>query len=574
MTATARELPPLNGATTRRHRVGPLLALGRSVTPGVLAGAPGSAGSFPGTRRCAVHRGYQSRAASLLSRRSLPGRLDLGAVERPGVADSRDNRARALVVAGVIALVAAVHLSYQYVISPVYAYTKLTYASPNPAVYGALIAMIIALALIMPLKLARPADLILWVLYAVMVIPSLLISYLARTLNDTLQLTMGFVITGCFAAVIVAARLPTGTLSDRIVKLRPQVFWGAIIVFSAFTYVGLVTSGALRLVLPSLTEVYGVRAEFAGRLASSRLIGYLVPSQANVVNPLVIATGLYLRRWWMVALGVIGELVIYAAAAYKTVLFAIPVLLLVAVVFWKGRPRPSALIPWALVGVVGGSVIIDSLARTPWLTSLFTRRFMDVPGFLTGAWVNVFSQGPKALYAYSFLSPFFHYPYQLLPAHLVGAIALNSPDTSANANLFADGYANLGWFGVAFESAILAVVLVLANKLSHRMPPMVAFLLFVMPSITLANTSVLTTLTTHGLLLALVIIAVAPRSIWAVEPKRTAHQGAAVAGPACTAGAVTQAGPVPQSVGARPDSWWQRRKQQPVDATVDSGSHD
>jgi hypothetical protein len=483
-------------------------------------------------------------------------------------------RARVLVVTGVLALVAAVHLSYQYLIAPLYSYAKLTYASPNPAIYTTLIVLIAAMALILPLSLARPADFVLWVLYVVMVIPSLLISYLARTLDDTTQLMMGFVITACFSGVILIARAPSGTLSRRITKFSPRAFWAIIIVISIATYGGLAASGALRLAIPSLTQVYGVRAAFSGHLTSNRLVGYLVPNQANVINPLVIATGLYLRRWWMVVLGMVGELVIYAAAAYKTVLFAIPVLVVVAFLFRKGRPQPGALIPWAFVGVISVSAVVDFIVGTPWVTSLFTRRFMDLPGFLTGAWVSVFSHGPKAMYAYSFLSPFFDYPYPAAPAYVVAAQVLGSPETNANANLFGDGYANFGWWGMAFESVVLAVILLLANKLSHGIPLMVVIVLFVMPSVTLANTSVLTAMITHGVVAALLIMAFAPRSIWARAPEPVGESVSSPADPTQRlrpASARPARTPVLGGVGMAmsasdglPGSWWQRGKRSSV----------
>jgi hypothetical protein len=419
----------------------------------------------------------------------------------------------------------ALHLSYEFVVAPYYTYMKLSYTAPNIPVYATLVILAVALACLMPTRLTRPADLVVWVLYVAVVLPSMLISYLARTLPDTSQLMLGFVMTACFGGIVMAVRLPTGTLAERVVKVSPKVFWAGVIAWSVLTYGSLLASGAVRLDLPSITQVYSVRSDYASHVASARLVGYLVTPQANVINPFVIATGLYLRKYWMVVLGIFGELAIYAAAAYKTVLFAIPVLLVVAYIFRRGRRPWGVLIPGAFTAVVAISAAIDSRTATPWLTSLFVRRFIDLPGVLTGAWVSIFSAGPKMLFSYSFLSPFFTNPYPTAPAYVVGARFLNSPRESANANFFADGYANMGWPGVVFEAAVVAVVLVLANKLSHGVPLMVSSMLFVMPSVTLANASIFTSLLTHGIFLALVIVAVAPRSIWERRTDLTASRG-------------------------------------------------
>jgi hypothetical protein len=480
---------------------------------------------------------------------------------------------RAAVVAGVLALLVTIHLSYQFLVAPRYSYMKLTYQAPDLPIYVTMVLLLVALAGIMPIRLRRPADFLLWVLYVLVVIPSLTISYLARTVTDEQQLMLGFVVSGSFAVAVLASRLPSGWLASHVRPLTPQLFWILVAVFSAVTYLSLATSGSLRLSLPGLGEVYSVRSTFAEAASANRLLAYLMPSQASVINPLLIAAGIGRRRVCLVLAGVVGELLLYGAAGNKSILFSIPALLLVAFFYRGGRRPPGTLISWGLAGIIGAAALIDEVLSTPWLTSLFTRRFIDVPGLLTGAWVNTFSQGPKAHFAYSFLSSFLSYPYPVTPPFVVAEQFFNTPSMNANANLFADGYANFGWPGMVFEALVFAAILVLANAAGHRMPTRAAVMLLVMPAISLSNGSVLTSLLTHGVLLALLTMAFAPPSVWERSDPGVAGVRGVLPERPVTSGPVD---PVPGAIPSRDraePTWWQRWKGRPMTAPAGPPDH-
>lgn len=479
---------------------------------------------------------------------------------------------RATVVVGVIVLLAAIHISYQFVVSPRYAYQLLVYITPNTAVYAAMLALIVGMSLILPIRLSRPGDFLLWIVYILVIVPSLTISYLAGTLPDETQITLGLVVSACFSLAIVAGRAHTPDLLAKIKPLSVRAAWICIIAFSAVTYLSLAASGSLRFSIPGLDQVYSVRSAFVSANAANKLLGYVMPNQSNVINPLILAIGVCTRRKWLIVVALIGELLLFGAAGHKTVLFAVPAVLAVAWVFRGGRRPAAALLLWGFVGLIAAAAIFDAVLSTNWLSSLFTRRFIDVPGLLTGAWIHVFSGMPKAHFAYGFLAPFLDYPYSVAPSYLVANMFFGNATLNANANMLADGYANFGWFGIAFEVAIFAGIVVLANSLSTRVPLRAAVMLLVMPAVAMSNASVLTSLLTHGVALALVVMAVLPPAIWTRRPDsgKTASSippvgtiGSAGDRPAgATArGAVGRDPAVLRSpLGAPTLSWWQRAK--------------
>lgn len=467
------------------------------------------------------------------------------------------------IVASIVILLAAIHLSYEHLVAPYYAYMKLTYTSPDVPVYLTMLALIVALAFIMPTRLSRPADFLLWIVYLLVVIPSLTISHLARTLTTVPQLMLGFTVAATFGMVVLAGRLPAGWLAGRLpagwlagrVKPLPaRVFWAIVIVISAVTYGELARGGQLTLSLPGLGDVYAVRGAFSEALGGDKLLGYLIPTQSAVINPILMASGISRRKPWLVVVGVVAELLLYGAGGHKSVLFSIPAILAVAIVYGRSRRPSGALFSWGVAAVIGLSAIVDEFLSTPWLTSLFTRRVVDVPGLLTGAWIHTYETLPKANYAFSFLSPFLPYDATATPPFVVADKYFGVPTMNANANLFASGYANLGWYGIVLEALVLAAIIAVVNASADRVPLTVAVMLLAAPSVSLVNGSVFTSLLSHGVLAVLLVLTFAPPSVWVNSPERAKAED-----PPAVAGAATPPGG-DDGVPAPGPSWWQRRK--------------
>jgi hypothetical protein len=103
------------------------------------------------------------------------------------------------------------------------------------------------------------------------------------------------------------------------------------------------------------------------------------------------------------------------------------------------------------------------------------------------------------------------YPYSLNPPQLIGDVYFGSHEMSANANIWADGFANFGFIGILGVSLVLGLVLFLYDSLAARIEFPVACVLLVIPAITLANSALLTCLLTHGLGFALLVALFIPQ---------------------------------------------------------------
>lgn len=470
-------------------------------------------------------------------------------------------------------LVVAIHISYQFVVAPHYAYMALTYESPALPIYAVMVLLLMGIAALMPVRLLRPADFLVWMMYVVVVIPALTISYLARTVPDQTQLMLGLVVAGCFALAVVAIRASVTWKTWRLPAMSVRLFWALVGAFSAITYLLLAATGSLTLALPGLGQVYAARSAFADTASTHRLLAYLVPNQSAVINPMLMAIGIGRRRTWLVVAGIVGNLLLYGVAGNKSVLFSIPAVLIAAYLFRGGRRPAGGVVAWGVAAFVMGGAILDTVLRIPLVTGLITRRVMDVPGFLTGAWVATFLDQPKAHFAYSFLSPFLTYPYPVTPPFVVSKNVFGIATVNANANLFADGYANFGWLGMLFETLVLIAILLVANAGVRRVPLASAAMVLVVPGFSLTNGSVLTSLLTHGVALALLVLLFAPAAVWRREPEAALDRRAVrpprvlvpvAAGSAAIPHAVPpdpgDAGPAVPLAAPGP-SWWQRAKE-------------
>jgi hypothetical protein len=269
---------------------------------------------------------------------------------------------------------------------------------------------------------------------------------------------------------------------------------------------------------PPLDDVYDVRAELAGIEQADVALSYVIPLLVNVLGPVVIVRGLWTRRWTWVVAGVLGELYAYASGGNKSALLA-PIAILLVYLLCRSRERPSAAVLVIAAPVVSvAMVLLDRLTGADLWVSLIVRRFLITPGLLSAGYVQVFDDAEKAGLAHSVLSSVADYPYLVEPPDLVGAVFFGNPDTHANANLLADGFANFGYPGMVGACLVLVLLLWVIDDAARGLPLGFVAPILLMPVLALADSGILTSLLTHGFLAVVLVCLVAPRTGWHGRP--------------------------------------------------------
>ncbi|MGW9156986.1 hypothetical protein [Microbacterium sp. NPDC055665] len=417
------------------------------------------------------------------------------------------------------------HWVYADLISPTFSYLGYRYREPTTAAFSVAVVIAIAVALALPRRLDRASSIVLWLLFVVTVAPTILIAPYTTYRTDDQALVLGGAVALIFMGVAWGVR---GKVKPRSWAVSPTSIWLILIVISLVTYGLLAFTQGISLRILSFLDVYDVREEYAGNLEGIGVLSYLVFIQANVVNPLMVARGLFKRApVWTIA-GLLGQLILYSTTGFKGMLFAIPAWFIVAFVMRRRKRKPDGLtLVWGAAGLILISAVIDQLLHSILLTSLLSRRFLITPGVFTSVYAEFFSTNPQVHLGHSILRPFVDYPYELTPPYVIGQWMAGLPTMAANANMFADGFANFGWIGMIGAGVVLLAYLRILDQVAVGLPLGVVGIVMTMPTVALSNTSVLTAMLSHGLIAAIVLLAVMPRDYDELSKRqRRAHDRA------------------------------------------------
>jgi hypothetical protein len=429
-----------------------------------------------------------------------------------------------VIVTATLTYIATLHYVHENRIAPQFSYLQFTYREPDPSNYAIAIAIAVALAVLLPRRLTRPSHFIVWILFVVAIVPSLMVPQYTEALSVEAAATLSYWVGLSYLPVaLFGSRRALKGFVPRM-RVTPARFWLALGVGAALADAYLLAAVGLGgLEWPSLNDVYGLRGEFAETKSTTVGLAYVAPYMVNVINPLLMIRGLWGRRWFWLAFGAFGQALVYASSGNKSALLS-PAALLVGFLLFRAARRPPAAA--VLLGTVVGSwamVLMDWISATNDWTSLMVRRFLILPGLSTAGYVAVFTDMEKGTWAYAFLSPFFDYPYGAAePADIVGAEFFGRDSIHANANMLADGFANLGHPGMLIECLVLVVLLWVIDDAARGIPLPVAATLFFVLALSLADSGIFTSITTDGFLLAILLCACMPRTGWGRCPSATA----------------------------------------------------
>ena len=415
--------------------------------------------------------------------------------------------------------VAGLEFVYRTRIAPVFGYLKFDYRTPTTTAFVVSTVAVVVLAAALPRRLRRPSDLILWALFIVVVAPSITVPQYTSVLDPGQAVLVSSTVALSFLGVVFGVR-------GRTLEIVPTVqasttsFWATLLVITGAVYLYVAVKIGLNPQFVSLAEVYDVRSDYKAQLVDAPLLAYLVPWQGNVINPIFVAKGIYSRRPLVLAVGLAGQLLLYSVNGYKTLLFSTPAMVALSLLFRRRQTSSGQSLLVGAIALTATAALLDRIFNTITPTSLFVRRFLVFPGFLTAVYVKVFTELPQTHLTQSAWLSFGDYPYNVAPGQVVGGAFFQRPGTNANANLFADGFMNFGYLGILGAGVALVVVLRVIDSASRGLPVVLSGLLFFMSAITLANSGILTTTLTHGLGLAVVMACCMPRTGWSIEERR------------------------------------------------------
>lgn len=438
------------------------------------------------------------------------GRAAPSGVRRPGSAAAR------------VAAVALATLAYDGVLHagvvafgpPLFPY--LANRSPDRLLYAAVLALTVLSSLILPKRLERPSDLALWIVQLTAGLPAVICAQLLTLLTPLEGFVFAVHVLGALAVArgltLAGPRITLGIHLHRTARH----LWIALVAYAIVIYALLIGGAGARPTFNGILDVYDLRNEFDARVATIPLMGYLLPLLHNVVNPVLVARGVFTRNWLLAAFGLGGQVLAFLLAGQKGVLLSTVFLLGLALLYRRGRVPSGAFLALLLAAAGSAALVIDRLSGTLFAGSVFTRRFLILPGALAVAYTSIFTRLTQTHFGDSLLR-FLGNPYAQgpTPAHIVGLDFMGHAETNANVSFLGHGYLSWGYPGMYIEAAVVGATLWAIDRAADGLPPRVCALVMVMPGITLASASAFTAILTHGLAGLVLVLVLLPRDEWA-----------------------------------------------------------
>jgi hypothetical protein len=422
------------------------------------------------------------------------------------------------IVAAFSAYFATLLWAYAFVISPLYSYLGYRLNWPGPLRLASMAVFALAPLAFLPIRLARPSVLVLWWLYATVYLPSILLPALTLTLTSTELLPLDTAMLLCLGLMTIASS--TKLLSIRRLKMHPAYFWTIVLAIGGSCLLFICTQFRLSTLIFNFASLFAGGNEYTIRLGffdqlnqTGRILGYASGQVGEAIDPFLIAFGLVMRRKKLLILGIAGQLILFAVAGNKSILFST---LFPTIIFLLVRRFPrnfGTALASLLTVVVLLSAAGDYLSDGIVFSNLTTRRtFMD-PGLLTGFYYEHYSQVPHAGLAY-------HFPREGEtnpgPSHEIGLIYFGDARIDANANLWAQGFADFGIPGIFAFTLLLSAILWMFDSIAARQNPELGILVIAMQAFFFSNSAPLTVFITHGGLCSALLL----WSVPATEPSR------------------------------------------------------
>ena len=347
--------------------------------------------------------------------------------------------------------------SYAVVESDVFGWMGFYYAPP-PWPYMLLSLLLsVAPACWLPVRLDRPSQTCTWILYLTVLVPATIVPYHVVNREPQEIVVLPVALFSMFALLcLLASRRPfqinTAGVDPRV------VFTGLLGMALVLVPMVLVTSGSFSLNL-SLADIYDRRLDARDLVSPRSMLAYGIQLLSYSVAPILLVIG-YLRRHWLaLGLGLVGLLSVFSLRATKSELFMPVFLLALTVLVTRFRHKFGLAMLSCSTALVALSIISYQSLNREALSDYGVRRMIMVPAQLTGYYWDYFSDRPHVFYSDGFLRSVLRPAYNEPTARLIGAVYMGSPDAHANANLWAAGFAQMGYLGMFVTTCALAMLL-------------------------------------------------------------------------------------------------------------------
>ena len=361
---------------------------------------------------------------------------------------------RLFVALSAIAYAVILEHTYTSIVSPRYAYYGMRSIDLNYTQYAFMILMVGVCSLFLSVRELRPSSMLKFGLYVNVIIPLSFVCFHLSSRSGYGALELPLAVAANFAVLCL--------LMDRQRPfVVPAIPLGPVLAMTALVGVALLTM-AMRIYFYdtweidfNLYNVYERRLASRGVFEQRSLQAYLIKIGTSAVGLAMIVIGAVRRQYVLWLIGITLYLIAFITIGSKAALF-LPVVIMGSVVLLKrfgARAQVIMLLALGLFSVL--AILEEEYSDTFVLSGMFVRRQMVVPGAITVGYFDFFSENSKYYWSDSVLRWFVDSPYSVSKSFLIGYVSTGRPETNANANIWASGFADAGYLGM-FIATVLA----------------------------------------------------------------------------------------------------------------------
>jgi hypothetical protein len=408
-----------------------------------------------------------------------------------------DLATRSLLAIAVIAFITSMADAYERSIAVTLASQNYSFNEVSFPVRVATWAFALAPLAWLRLTIERPSHFFHLLLYVVLYVPACTFPTISGGLDSVDYLWLNVWLMVAFAILTSFAHLHAAPLVNTGVPVGRLSVWLAVIASLGALFIGF--SYGFSMNFHSFDAVYVVRFDMREQVQDKGLLArYLLTWETNVFIPAGFVTGLVAGQWPIVGLMAFLQLFLFSVTAMKGVVFYLPIVWLLLMMFRMTRnPGPYVIVAPLLITVL--FLQIDRALGSEALTILFVRRQFMNPGIMLGAWYDCFHDSPKAWLGHSIFRHFVDAPYDRTPGQIVGADIWGVQEMNACGSFFADGYANFGDVGIIVATLAVGAVLHGYDRITARADRGLAISVGLIPFLMLTDGGILTALLTHGI---------------------------------------------------------------------------
>jgi hypothetical protein len=351
----------------------------------------------------------------------------------------------------------------------------------------------------LPATFARPSDFASWFLCISTIIPVTIIPFLLSMEAEERLVPFVLAFLSSFWLFEWVRRRKSHVLAMNL-RMHPNMPIGVLaitlIIFSGIAF----WLGGFKINL-SFEDEYVRRMLSRDVLPERSPFNYMVQSLHSVFVPLGIALGAITRKTWLLVIGGLGAIAVFSLSGAKFVMFAPAVMFLVVLISSKlesARVGPAFLAMF--VALVALAILEFVSFDSHILSTIVVRRQFVLTSQIGYYYWDYYLQHPFVYFGDSTIS-YILTGYQTtgIPS-VIGLAYYGKGTTNANANMWANSFAEFGYFGMLGCSVVAASFLRFADMVGKRCQESLASAVCVIMGMIWTNSALQTSLMNDGIL--------------------------------------------------------------------------